>query len=208
VPVSIDPAEPLSSLIARCADRGRRDLLDSLVARLQPRVAAVVARALRKYGVHDAEMVKDLCQDTFLKVLGSNFKLAERTRGRSDGEVLALVSVTAANLAVDALRSNKENVPLDKTPEVAKSDDMERRVLLRQVEDLLEEVLVPPNRERDRKIFWLYHRARMTAREIALLPEIGLGVKGVESALYRVTSDLRAALASRAKGISAKGSFQ
>jgi hypothetical protein len=42
--------------------------------------------------------------------------------------------------------------------------------------------------ERDRQIFWLYHRHGLTAREIASIRYFGLTDKGVESVLVRLTA--------------------
>jgi DNA-directed RNA polymerase specialized sigma24 family protein len=46
--------------------------------------------------------------------------------------------------------------------------------------------------ERDRSLFWLYYLQGLTAEEIARQPSAGLTAKGVESALRRVTTWLRA----------------
>src|ERR1035438_8608834 len=44
---------------------------------------------------------------------------------------------------------------------------------------------------RSRHVFQLYYRLGWTAREIAGIPALGLSPKGVESLVYRLTSDLR-----------------
>jgi RNA polymerase sigma-70 factor (ECF subfamily) len=48
-----------------------------------------------------------------------------------------------------------------------------------------------PDRERDRTIFWLYFRQGMSTREIASLPGIGLGTKGVGSVIERMKHSIR-----------------
>jgi RNA polymerase sigma-70 factor (ECF subfamily) len=45
--------------------------------------------------------------------------------------------------------------------------------------------------ERDRTLFWLYYRQGLTAEAISRLPAMKLNVKGVESALLRLTRLLR-----------------
>ena len=48
--------------------------------------------------------------------------------------------------------------------------------------------------ERDRRIFWLYYRAGLKPAVIARMPGIGLSVKGVESAVFRLTKLVRTVL--------------
>jgi DNA-directed RNA polymerase specialized sigma24 family protein len=67
--------------------------------------------------------------------------------------------------------------------------DLERRQLLDQVEKCLVR-----QDDRGRRIFWLYYRQGMTPKSISSLPGIGVGVSGVETALYRLTLAVRACL--------------
>jgi hypothetical protein len=46
-------------------------------------------------------------------------------------------------------------------------------------------------RGRDQTLFWLYYRHGMSASAIASLSTIGLSVKGVESAILRLTRQVR-----------------
>ena len=55
----------------------------------------------------------------------------------------------------------------------------------------LKRVLTGPDPERDRMIFWLYFRQGMSTKEIASLPTIGLGTKGVGSVIERLKHGLR-----------------
>jgi hypothetical protein len=197
----------LSELIARSAGTTRTDVLDAVIRRLQPLVAGVVGRTLRRHGVCDAELVKDLSQETFLKLLGDKFNLKERTRGRTEGEIFGLVKATTANLVLDAMRTFKPAVPIDDVVVVDDSNKkLETQVVVQEVDAILKGLLSPPNVARDYRIFWFYHRDRMTAREITLIPGMDLTVKGVESVVFRLTAEVKAAIA-RPKGISAKGAF-
>jgi DNA-directed RNA polymerase specialized sigma24 family protein len=199
-------AGSLSELIAQCADMARRDLLDTLIGRLQPLVAGVVSRTLRRYGIHDAEWVKDLSQDVFLKILSPKFELEERTQDRTDAQILGLIKLTAANMVVDALRASKQFVSIEQGLEICQDENLEVKLLVQEVDATLKKLLTGPNATRDYRIFWFYHRDRMTAREISMLPGVGLTVKGVESLIFRVTADVKKALID-GKGISVKGAF-
>jgi RNA polymerase sigma-70 factor (ECF subfamily) len=55
----------------------------------------------------------------------------------------------------------------------------------------LKRCLSGPEQERDRMIFWLYFRQGMSTKEIASLPTIGLGAKGVGSVLERLKHGIR-----------------
>lgn len=84
---------------------------------------------------------------------------------------------------------------------------MEREVLIGEIDRCLERCTQNETGERDRLIFRLYYFQKLSAKAIAALPDIVLGVKGVESAIFRITSILRTELAVRSKEVAkAKGS--
>src|SRR5439155_26980905 len=56
---------------------------------------------------------------------------------------------------------------------------IEREILLREIDEYLAGAMEPAAGDRDRQIFWLYYRHGMTASAIALIPGIGLTQKGV-----------------------------
>jgi RNA polymerase sigma-70 factor (ECF subfamily) len=60
-----------------------------------------------------------------------------------------------------------------------------------EIDENLKRCLTGPDKDRDRMIFWLYFRQGMSTREIASLPGIGLGTKGVGSVIDRMKSTVR-----------------
>ncbi|HEU4434467.1 MAG TPA: hypothetical protein VFR51_13875, partial [Pyrinomonadaceae bacterium] len=68
---------------------------------------------------------------------------------------------------------------------------MEREILLREIDAHLNASLSGGTADRDRTIFWLYYRQGFTTKAIALLPAIGLTIKGVESTIFRLTKLVR-----------------
>jgi hypothetical protein len=64
-------------------------------------------------------------------------------------------------------------------------------IFLKEIDDRLKRALTGPDQERDRTIFWLYFRQGMSTKEIASLPAMGLGLKGVGSVLERVKHCIR-----------------
>jgi len=71
------------------------------------------------------------------------------------------------------------------------SEDIARKVLLVEIDEHLKRCLSGPDQERDRMIFWLYFRQGMSTREVASLPGIGLGTKGVGSVIERLKRAVR-----------------
>jgi RNA polymerase sigma-70 factor (ECF subfamily) len=71
------------------------------------------------------------------------------------------------------------------------SEDIAQKIFLMEIDENLKRCLTGPDQERDRMIFWLYFRQGMSTREIASLPGIGLGTKGVGSVIERMKSAVR-----------------
>jgi hypothetical protein len=87
-----------------------------------------------------------------------------------------------------AIDQSGEHLPIEVA---AETDDLDRTVLLHEIQTQLERLAPGPARERERLIFMLYYRLGLTAPAIAALPGIGLTVKGVESTLLRLTRAIR-----------------
>jgi RNA polymerase sigma-70 factor (ECF subfamily) len=65
------------------------------------------------------------------------------------------------------------------------------QILLNEIDEHLMKHLTGVDQERDRTIFWLYFRQGMSTKEIASLPTIGLGAKGVGSVIERLKQYIR-----------------
>src|SRR5262249_8724648 len=63
-------------------------------------------------------------------------------------------------------------------------------IFLNEIDDRLKR-LTGPSQERDRMIFWFYFRQGMSTKEIASVPAIGLGIKGVGSVIERLKQCIR-----------------
>ncbi len=174
----------------------------------QPFIAAVIIKTLRRWIVNPSpSVVDDLVQETYLKLCADNYRALRKFVCRHEHAGTGFLKVVASNVAQDYLRNRlarkhgcgKGEEDLDTA--LVKVDcmanavtAMERAVAVREVEDCLEAQYSEPNFHRDRRIFRLYYRHGFTAQAISRQPGIGLGVKGVESALFRVTELLRAKL--------------
>jgi DNA-directed RNA polymerase specialized sigma subunit len=62
---------------------------------------------------------------------------------------------------------------------------------LKEIDEHLQRCLTGTDQQRDRTIFWLYFRQGMSTKEIASLPTIGLGAKGVGSVIERLKHSIR-----------------
>src|SRR3954454_5988569 len=100
-------------------------------------------------------------------------------------------------MALAAIEGNTVTAPLDGSETNSNTDrptgltDPERALLVDRVDTCLRDMAPAETRDRDRKIFWLYYREGLTAKEIAGLPQISLTLKGVESTLYRLIQLVR-----------------
>lgn len=79
-------------------------------------------------------------------------------------------------------------------------DVVEQSVLFDEIDRHIRAATPEDTAGRDRRIFWLYYRHGLTAKDIAAIPRLGLSSKGVESVLLRLTSQLRKLFSTRAKG--------
>jgi RNA polymerase sigma-70 factor, ECF subfamily len=189
-------------LIRACLRRGEEGAWVEFVRRFQPLIASVVLRVARQWGESTPQLIDDLIQETYLKLCAERFRPLEDFESRHQDAIYGFVKVFTANLVHDHFKASRahkrggladtssldadavaERVPTAQS-EVA---TLERKLLLGQVSKCLEAVASGPNSKRDCRIFWLYYRAGLSSSAIASLPTIGLGTKGVESTLLRLT---------------------
>jgi DNA-directed RNA polymerase specialized sigma24 family protein len=105
--------------------------------------------------------------------------------------------VIASNVVRDHFRQ-----PVNKADETELSDavvppgprDRERLEFLHKKEEvrgILETLPSSATRDRDVAIFWFFYEQGYSAKEISLLPAVGLTVKGVEAVLFRMARHVR-----------------
>jgi RNA polymerase sigma-70 factor (ECF subfamily) len=164
-----------------------------------------VWRVAQRYGKNDSALIRDLVQDTFVKICDDNCRLLRHFKPNHQDAFFGMLSVTAANVARDHFRashsdkrgSGQENIGLDEASifivaTSSGSDHVERQILLQELDKILCSIC---SEERDREIFWLHYRQGLAASHIAKIRHYGLTAKGVESILHRLRTQLRAKLA-------------
>ena len=115
-------------------------------------------------------------------------------RNEYENTIFGYLKVVASNVVRDHFRQ-----PVNKVEEIELSDavlppgpeDRDRLEFAgrkEQIQGLLETLASSETYDRDVAIFWFYYEHGYTAKEISLLPTIGLTVKGVEAVLYRLTA--------------------
>ena len=194
-------------------------------------IGLAVLRTARRWGNTSKPLLEDLVGDTYAKLCGNSFALLRNFEFRTENAIFGFFKVVATNIVHDHFRRihNEKHgdevfiedvyaSPDPPIPSHTATEEIERNVLIKEVEDALWEVTGPEG-ERDRTIFWLHHRQGFTAEEIAGFEFLHpLSVKGVESALHRLKVAVRERLTDKAaayvaaqeqeeKGVSPKSSF-
>jgi RNA polymerase sigma-70 factor (ECF subfamily) len=169
-----------------------------------------VLRVARQWGETSAQVIDDLIQDTYLKLCADRLRVLQNFKSAHKDAIYGYIKVITANLVHDHFkiaRSLKRGggataasidgrEPGQMLPTaVSAPAALDRYVLIQEIDARLKVVAAGPESERDRQIFWLYYRVGLTASAIAALPKIGLGAKGVESVLLRLTREVRQQLA-------------
>src|SRR5215469_14962191 len=204
--VKIDQLELSSSkLLQLCLTSRAEAAWCEFVRRYQPLISSVIVKTLRRCVNPRPSLIDDLVQETYLKLCADDFKALRRFECRHENSLAGFLKVVASNVTQDYLRgslsqkrgSGKGEDDIEKAIPTAhgvanSAAVMEQAIVFRQIERCLERHCFEPNSKRDRKIFLLHYRHGLTADAIACRPDIGLTVKGVESALFRIIKRLKA----------------
>jgi RNA polymerase sigma-70 factor (ECF subfamily) len=193
------------TLIQKCVEGGVA-AWEEFMRRYHRLIAGVVFRTTQKWGESSPTTMDDLIQETYLKLCADEYRLLRAYDPKHSDAIYGYLKVITANVVHDrfkALHSEKrggDHIAEDLT-EVANRTDtgkafgsqeaMERDILLREIDALLNANASANTADRDRTIFWLYYRQGLTTKAIASLPAIGLTIKGVESTISRLTKLIR-----------------
>ena len=190
---------PVDDLLRECGSDPHPDAWTEFIGRFDQQITRIISRACQDMGVASFDVVADLTQETYLRLCANNCSPLVNFRSRHNNSFWGYIKKVATSVVYDHLRSLhtlKRNVDstvdldhaINYVPERhGRSESLEDRVLLREIDDLLLNRAAGAAGERERKIFWLYYRDGLTAKAIASKPEVGLTMKGVESAISRLT---------------------
>jgi len=187
-----------------CAYSTKAPEWEELVRILSPVIELAAYRAARLWGEGNKNTVLEIVQEVFIKVCEDERRILREFEDRGDDSLLKLIRTITISVTTDYFRRNRaekrgglaEAVPVEIPGPASDAIDpnatraVEWPMLLEQLDGLLK-LLAGKISERDRSIFWLYYRQGLTADAISRIPSIELSLKGVESALLRITKLLR-----------------
>src|SRR4029077_12349821 len=195
----------LLEVVCLCAGPCDDAAWEELISRVGRPISLTIMRTASLWGEASLSLVEDLVQLTYLKLWEDGCRLLRDFAAQHPEAILGYLKKTAANATHDYFKhgrsqsfgGGKAHVSTsDGDPEAGKEVDGRQKkiafgVLLNEVDEYLKHSLTGPEGQRDRMIFWLYFRQGMSTREIACLPTIGLGTKGVGSVIERLKHGIR-----------------
>lgn len=198
-----------SQLVPICLSANNEAAWTEFVRRFRPPIASVICKHAYKLGNFSLDLVEDLVQETFFKLLANDCRTLRNLKIEHEQTVTEFLKILAKSVASDhlrlaALKHGSGSAKVSKSPLDTKkiydlvSSSFKSNILIEEIDRHLKARSQGLNYERDRMIFWLYYRNGLTAQEISRLPEVGLTVKGIESVLFRITQQIRQSLSSRA----------
>jgi len=195
----------LKDIVCLCAGSFDDAAWEEFVARVGRPISLTIMRTASLWGENSPSLVEDLIQATYLKLWEDGCRLLRDFAVEHPEAILGYLKKIAANATHDHFKhchsqtcgGDKPHVSTsDVEPEVGKevNGSQERiafGVFLTEIDDHLKRDLTGPDHDRDRMIFWLYFRQGMSTKEIASLPGMGLGSKGVGSVIERLKQRIR-----------------
>jgi len=195
----------LKDVVCLCA--GPRDdaAWEEFVSRVGKPISLTIMRTASLWGKPSRPLVEDLIQITYLKLWEGGSRLLRDFAIQRPEAILGYLKKTAANATHDYFKHGHSQSSGGDNPHVSTSDvepeagkeveGSEKRiafeVFLSEIDKRLKRCLTGSDQERDRMIFWLYFRQGMSTKEIASLPVIELGAKGVGSVIERLKHGIR-----------------
>jgi RNA polymerase sigma-70 factor, ECF subfamily len=195
----------LKDIICLCAGPCDDDAWEELVSRVGKPISLTIMRTASLWGEPARSLVEDLIQVTYLKLWENSCRLLRDFAIQHPEAILGYLKKIAANATHDYFKHGHSQSSGGDRPHVSISDvdpeagkevhgSQERiafEVFLNEIDEHLKRGLTGPDQERDRMIFWLYFRQGMSTKEIASLPTIKLGAKGVGSVIERLKYCIR-----------------
>jgi RNA polymerase sigma-70 factor (ECF subfamily) len=195
----------LKEVVCLCAGPCDDEAWEEFVSRVGKHISLVIMRTASLWGEPSRSVVEDLIQVTYLKLWEGGCHLLRDFAIQHPEAILGYLKKTAVNATHDYFKHGHRQSSGGDQPHVSTSDvDPEAGrevdgsqekiafgVFLNEIDEHLRRCLIGPDQERDRTIFWLYFRQGMSTKEIASLPTIGLGTKGVGSVIERLKHGIR-----------------
>jgi len=186
-------------LIKACAGMQNPVAWGEFIRRFHPLISKVVLRTARRWSDPTPQLLDDLIQETYLKLCDDDSRLLRSFESHHTDAIFGFLKTVAANVVRDHFKAaGAEKRGAEKTDPLLDDqrvkvqprdhqDHLQRGILLRQIDEIVQRVASGESQERNRAIFWLHYRHGLSASAIATIPGFGLSTKGVETALRRMT---------------------
>ena len=190
----------IRNLLHLCLSSDGQEHWHEFVHKTQPLIASVIINTVRRWKQPAPSLVDDLIQETYVKLFANDRKALRSIKNEYENTIFGYLKVIASNVSHDHFRKpeNKaDEIELSDEVLPPRSNDRERLEFLHkkeQVQRILETLSSSETYHRDVAIFWFFYEQGYTAKEISLLPAVGLTVKGVEAVLFRLTRYVRGKL--------------
>jgi RNA polymerase sigma-70 factor, ECF subfamily len=195
----------LRDIVCRCAGASDDEVWEEFVSRVNRPISLTIMRTATLWGEASRSVVEDLVQSTYIKLWEDGCRLLRGFAVQHPEAILGYLKKIATNVTHDYFKHRHSQSSGGGNPHVSTTDvDPEAGievhgsqekiafgVLLSEIDERLKHGLSGPDQERDRMIFWLYFRQGMSTKEIASLPNVGLGTKGVGSVIERLKHFIR-----------------
>src|SRR6266581_502237 len=195
----------LKDVVCLCAGPGDDEAWQEFVSRVGRPISLTIMRTASRWSEPSRSLVEDLVQVTYLKLWEGGCRLLRDFAIQRPEAILGYLKKTAANATHDYFKHGHSQSSGGDEPHVSTSDiepeagneahgsqdKIAFEVFLNEIDEHLKRCLTGADQERDRMIFWLYFRQGMSTKEIASLPTIGLGAKGVGSVIERLKHGIR-----------------
>jgi RNA polymerase sigma-70 factor (ECF subfamily) len=195
----------LQDVVSLCAGPCDDEAWEEFVSRVGKPISLMIMRTASLWGEPSRTLVEDLIQVTYLKLWEGGCRLLREFAIQRPEAIMGYLKKTAANATHDYFKHGRSqssggehfHVSTDDVdPEAGKEahgseEKIEFGVFLQEIDEHLSRCVTGPDAERDKMIFWLYFRQGMSTKEIASLPGVGLGTKGVGSVIERLKHGIR-----------------
>jgi len=154
------------------------------------------ARISSKYLSKHNETVKDLVQDVYYRILANDCKALKNFRGNHENAIYLYLGIIARNIVRNYAIINPgrpgiseeemQTIPIPGSSE----DELQREMLEKEIESILDNFIIGKNKERDKLICKLYFYERFTPKEIAACIR-GIEPKTVNNIITPIKKELQ-----------------
>ena len=198
-----------AELLRECGQKlTDRNLWAIFQERFQRPIFLYVLRALKYHSKHQDvdQLVADLAQEVYVKLVQNEGGLLRNFRGDSDISVMGFFARVCAGVVTDYLRrelgkqrSRDNVVSIEEVREMVEGRkthdrdelDFESVISVIDIERVIARDSDVKNAQRNALIFQLHYKDGLTAKEIAGFPVFDLNTSGVEAVLVRLRKRIR-----------------